>query len=378
MVLCALACVGSAGAGTVVGFVPPAISLTAAQTALTYTAYCKGFAFLSGTSARLVIATTEKTALIDTSKPENVSMNNNINVPTTACAITPNFIFVGGPWLDGTTSSIRLGRVAVLPSLGTAYTVSNAFAGGTPLAMHAYDNNAVYVGGDFTSFNGFGSLRRLLFFPSTQTNMNNAVSIGQISSGSVVCIAPAGTSADGIYFGGGFLGNNGSPFSHFGHYRQSNAAVSSMVTFNNTVSAIACNAEFNKVYVGGTFTQANSTAMRLAVITVSAPGTFASVTSVPLPTGFATSNIITALAVAPSGNVYMGTSAAWTNAAGVVINRVARYDIGTGLWSAVGVGVDGACRHLKITDAYTLYIGGDFGTPSTQQCAMVYRDVVPL
>lgn len=391
MVLGALACIASAGPGGAVGYVEPQIRLTVASSKLDNTSYCRGLAFSNN---RLLIGTTNRAcALIDTSTTQVA--NTLLGRQFDACTLTNAYIFACGPALNGLANgATRIGYASHTID-NQPYTVSTtAFFDVEPKAMFAVvltgNNTIVYVAGEFTMFNGSNARRLGVFKNAVATGgLNTFFEIGSVLGGRVNCIAPAAAADGGIYYGGLFTTTNPNTI-NFAYYKYSTNVVSPIAHCKGgEVLAIATDSTFKIVYVAGLFTSVGFTnvadvSMRIAMLTLrfqGQPDGGCSIASVPLPEGFSTATSIEALAVAPTtGNLYMGTNNPWTTTQGVTINRVARYNFQTGIWSAVGTGVPGACKYLKFTDEFTLYMGGDFTNvvTTTIQCAMVYKDVAPM
>ena len=77
----------------------------------------------------------------------------------------------------------------------------------------------------------------------------------------------------------------------------------------------------------------------------------------PLGAGIA-SGQVNAIVADASGALYVGGS--FTTAGGVTVNNVAKYDPGTGAWSALGSGVTGTVNALAVDAAGNVYAGGNF------------------
>jgi len=73
--------------------------------------------------------------------------------------------------------------------------------------------------------------------------------------------------------------------------------------------------------------------------------------------GDVTGTSIKALAVSDAGLLYVGGE--FTNIGNIAANNFAIYDINTGIWYAVGTGMNDVVRSI-VADGTTIYIGGDF------------------
>ncbi len=67
-----------------------------------------------------------------------------------------------------------------------------------------------------------------------------------------------------------------------------------------------------------------------------------------------------AVAVLPGGDLMVGGT--FSHAGGVLVNNIARYNPGTGQWSALGAGTNGAVNALAVLPNGTVLVGGSFST----------------
>ena len=125
--------------------------------------------------------------------------------------------------------------------------------------------------------------------------------------------------------------------------------------FDDAVRSLAFDAQ-GTLYAGGTFTQ---TAGGVTVNKIAKwDGSLWSALGQAPDIG--TNGTVEAVAVDSSGNVYVGGE--FTTAGGVTVNNIARWDISTSTWSALGSGMDDDVEAVAVDSSGNVYAGGKFTT----------------
>ena len=70
------------------------------------------------------------------------------------------------------------------------------------------------------------------------------------------------------------------------------------------------------------------------------------------------SSSINSVAVAPNGDIYV--TGAFTSISGVAVEKIAKYSISTGTWSALGSGLNDDGLHVQVAPNGDVYVGGKF------------------
>ncbi|WP_455388631.1 hypothetical protein [Petrachloros mirabilis] len=239
----------------------------------------------------------------------------------------------------------------------------------------------VYVGGDFTSYNGTVVTRLVRL--KTDGTVDPAFVTGVGFNGTVRSIAPAGDGTGDLYVGGAFTSYNGTVANNLVRLKANGTVDQAFATgtgFNNTVFSVAPAGDGSgNVYVGGDFTSYNSTPTN-ELVRLRADGTVdltfgtgAGFTGV----GFHNSSV---RSIAPagdgSGNVYVG--GAFTTYNGTVANDLVRLKANgmMDLAFLTGTGFDNTVYSIALVGDGTgdLYVGGAF----TSYNGTVVNDLVRL
>jgi hypothetical protein len=124
--------------------------------------------------------------------------------------------------------------------------------------------------------------------------------------------------------------------------------------FNGAVYAIAVDAQRGRVYFGGAFTTANG-------VTVNRVGYWTGSTFVAMDGG-AGNNNVKALAIAPNGDVWVGGNFTTIGTGAAACKGLARWNIATGTWTAFNnaTATFNDIAALAIDPSGNLYIGGSF------------------
>jgi WD40 repeat protein len=105
------------------------------------------------------------------------------------------------------------------------------------------------------------------------------------------------------------------------------------------------------IVVGGEFSDAGSIPARHIARFDVTSGTWSAL-------GAGVNGQVNAILTLPGGDLIVGGS--FTSAGGVPASRIARYSPSTGLWSALGSGLSGAVRVLALNPAGDVLVGGEF------------------
>ena len=164
-----------------------------------------------------------------------------------------------------------------------------------------------------------------------------------------------------VYVGGNFTAayngvNYTSPIST-SHIATWNGSIWSPLLggLNGIVNAIAIDSN-NNVYAGGLFTTANNT----STITVSNIAKWNGSEWSALAGGL--NNYLNAIAIDSNNNVYAGGSftIANNNSSTINVNYIAKWDVTTNEWGALGGGLSGVVQAIAIDSNNNIYAGGSF------------------
>jgi hypothetical protein len=178
-------------------------------------------------------------------------------------AITPagdgsGDIYVGGDFTTyngaGSNNIIRLNADG---SADTAFVIGTGFNNGVRAIAPAGDGSGdIYVGGTFTAYNGAGSNNIIRL--NADGLADTAFVIGTGFNFSVFAIAPAGDGSGDIYVGGFFIAYNGAGSNRIIRLNTDGSADTAFAIgtgFNNGVRAIVPAGDGSgDIYVGGEFT----------------------------------------------------------------------------------------------------------------------------
>jgi glucose/arabinose dehydrogenase len=228
----------------------------------------------------------------------------------------------------------------------------NDFGNGTngDIKSIAIDNEGkVYVGGDFSQIAGIQANSIAVWNGSWSP-------LGQGTNGPVSSIGIAAD--DKVYVGGTFEMAGGTAVNNIalwedGSWIPLTDGGTGTPGTNNEVRAISMD-ENGQVYIGGNFDSAGGkTAPRIAVWDGTVWGTL----------GTGTSGFVQAIAINPD-YIYAGGN--FAVAGNGTVNRIARWNRSSEQWEALGLGLSGNVNALAL-DGDHLYVGGSFETASDQQ-----------
>ncbi|MDH3762352.1 MAG: hypothetical protein OEU50_15335 [Gammaproteobacteria bacterium] len=245
-----------------------------------------------------------------------------------AIAVAPDGsgdVYVGGNFTayNGSISNgvIRLNADG---SIDTAFAIGSGFDDTVSAIAAATDGSGdVYVGGNFTTYNGSAAYRLLRL--NADGSIDGAFATGTGSNNIVFAIAPTSDGSGDIYVGGRLTSYNGSAVNRLLRLDPGgsiDAAFATGTGFNNAVTAVAVSADGSgDVYIGGHFTDYNGSAAT-RITRLDADGSI----DTAFATGTSFNNSVFAIAAATdgSGDVFSGGS--FTSYDMTAVDRIARLD----------------------------------------------------
>ena len=227
------------------------------------------------------------------------------------------------------------------------------------LASPADGSGDVYVGGDFTTYDGAQAIRIVRLNGDGTIDPGFATGVG--FNGSVRGIVPAGTQGATIYVGGDFTTYNGIQRSRIVRLTANGSFDPTFAIgtgFDNTVHVIASTGDgTGDIYVGGAFTNYNGIAAN-NLVRLNADGTVDS--TFILGTGFNNTVFTIMPTTDGSGDLYVG--GAFTSYKQVLANNLVRLNEDGSLDATflTGTGFDNAVQTIAPAENGGLYIGGAF------------------
>jgi hypothetical protein len=221
----------------------------------------------------------------------------------------------------------------------------------------------VYVGGDFTIYDGAEAIRIVRLNANGTIDRAFATALG--FNDSVRSIVPAGNQGANLYVGGDFTTYNGIQESRIVRITANGAFDPTFLIgtgFDNTVQVIAPAGDGSgNLYVGGAFTDYNGVKMN-RLVRLKADGSVDPNFVLGLGTGF--DNTVFMVVPLANGDVYVG--GAFTSYKGVAANHLVRLDSDGTIDPAfvTGTGFDNTVFTLLLADDASgdLYAGGAFST----------------
>jgi uncharacterized delta-60 repeat protein len=278
-------------------------------------------------------------------------------------------VYVGGDFTiyNGTVSN-RIIRLNSDGSVDTLFDIGSGFNGTVYTIFPAIDGSGdVYVGGRFVTFNGTISknLIRLNSDGSVDTQFDVGSGFDDDFGGAVFIISPVNDTSGDVYVGGAFTSYNGS-VSNYLIRLNSDGSIDTQFNvgsgFNNAVKSITLANNFSgDVFVGGAFSTYNgNTSNRM--IRLNSDGTVD--TSFVLGAGFDTTVQSISPTIDGSGDIYVGGNFGTYN--GNTSNRMIRLnsDGSVDTQFDIGSGFDGNVLVIRMAGdgSGDLYLGGSFST----------------
>jgi beta-propeller uncharacterized protein DUF5122 len=249
--------------------------------------------------------------------------------------------------------------------------INNAGSNQTPsfnntvlsISLAADGSKDVYVGGDFTTYNGAQAMRIVRLHADGTINPAFAAGVG--FNGSVRSIVPADAQSGNVYAGGDFTTYTGIQKARVVRLTANGTLDPSFAIgtgFDNTVNIIAPAGDgTGALYVGGAFSTYNGRPAN-SLVRLNADGT--------VDPGFVTgagfnSAVFSVVPVGDgSGDVYVG--GAFTIYNGIPANHITRLQsngtVNLAFATATGAGFDNTVQNMTLADdrSGNLYVGGDF------------------
>ena len=305
----------------------------------------------------------------------NGGMNSTVNALEKGKFFSDDVLFIGGEFSAFFPSNSAVRFAAYLPGTNTQLPLPGF--NGSVKAL-AYSNGRIYAGGGFTqNADNNVSLSRIAYYE--MGSMGNFQPLGNGLNGEVKALAIL----EDFVFAGGFFTQSGSqvlnnialidPFHPFG---VSYLPLSSN-GLNDSVNALGIDAGqfLNNVIAAGNFTRNGDNTGEDLKRVVSyvigalggrpdrpASGTGPNPTLKPLglPAGSTVNGPVNATAADPNGKVIVGGTFTKTADGATNLNRIARYDPATQIWSPLANGGLNNNVEAMIVVGENLYVGGSF------------------
>jgi hypothetical protein len=285
-------------------------------------------------------------------------------------------VYVGGDFT--TYNGAQANRIVRLNADGTidqAFVAASGFDASVRWIVPAAAQSAnVYVGGEFTSYNGIQKTRIVRL--NADGTLDPSFTIGTGFDNTVNVIAPAGGGSGALYVGGAFSTYNGTPANRLVRLNGDGTVDQNFVTgtgFDNKVFTIVPVGDgTGDIYVGGAFTLYKGIqAMRIVRLTPDGSVSFA----FPTTTGFDNTVQNMTLADDRSGNLYLGGD--FTNYKGIRAIGLARVSNSAllDLTFVTGIGFNNTVFSVAPVGDGTgkLYAGGAFTDYNGSQSNQLVR-----
>jgi uncharacterized delta-60 repeat protein len=291
-------------------------------------------------------------------------------------------LYVGGDFTSyNDTASSRIIRLNSDGTADTDFAVGTGFSGGVDSLVPAIDGSGdVYVGGDFTSYNGTTS-NRIIRLNSDGT-LDSTFDVGTGFNYEVYSIALTTDGSGDVYVGGGFTSYDGTASNYIIRLNSDGTVDTDFAVgtgFDDDVGSLALAADGSgDIYVGGDFTSYDGTTSNY-LIRLNSDGTVDS--SFDVGTGFndGTSFSHKILSIAPatdsSGDVYVGGSFSSYN--GTTSSRIIRLNSDGTVDSTfnVGTGFNSSVYSIVPTadGSGDVYVGGWFNAYNDETSGRIIR-----
>ena len=274
-------------------------------------------------------------------------------------------VYVGGGFsIYNSTASNGIIRLNPDSSVDTAFAVGSGFNSTVLSLSPATDGSGdVYVGGDFTTYDGIASTRIIRL--NSDGTVDSAFAVGSGFDNRVQILSPATDGSGDVYVGGFFSNYDGIASAKIIRLNSDGAVDSAFAVgsgINGFVSSLSPAADGSgDLYVGGNFTTYNGTASN-NIIRLNSDGTVD--TAFVVGSGFDEVVLSLSPATDGSGDVYVGGF--FTTYNGIASNRIVRLNSNGTVDSAfaVGTGFDAGVSIISsATDGSgDVYVGGFFTT----------------
>jgi len=263
-----------------------------------------------------------------------------------------------------TVGSESAGFSLTTGDVGTGFNKAKGFNSSVTTLLATNDgSNAIYVGGHFTGYKGNDSKRIIRLKSDGTVDPSFIVNSGFNSYVRIITAATDGS--NDVYVGGNFTRYNGATSTRIIRLNSDGTVDTTFnvgTGFNSTVFSIAVtNDGSNDVYVGGYFTAYNGTSSP-RLIRLNSDGSIDSTFNVG--TGFNHSVDSITLATDGSNDIYVGGN--FINYNGTLVNRIARLNNDGSIDTSfnVGSGFNSSVQSILIANdgSNDVYIGGGFTT----------------
>jgi hypothetical protein len=304
-----------------------------------------------------------------------------------ALALSGDDLYVGGNFAEvntGSASPVSASNIARFHIPTSTWSALGSGVNNTVFAL-TVSGNWLYVGGQFFSAGGNSASRVARYDMQTNTWSALASSNGngvQHTSPNQPVVRALAVVGNDVYVAGAFTGANAGsspiPANAVARFNIQNNTWSALASSNGNglggpgVTVFSMLAVGNEIYVAGNFTQANAGS---SPITVNHVARFNTQTNTWSALGTTTVGVATqARSLLSIGNdLYVG--GVFTTAGGVSANNVARFNIQTNTWSALGSGVNGSSDALALSGD-TLFVGGNFTLSGSFSINRVARYII--
>jgi trimeric autotransporter adhesin len=306
---------------------------------------------------------------------------NGVNADVYSLAIIGTDLVVGGDFTSANVGAapLAVSRVVRFNTTISTWSAIGAGAAGKSIAGPVYKlltiNTELYLGGNFSVANDNGATifaNNLVRYSFGSGNWSTLVtSAGNGANSEIYALAKIGSS---VYIGGRFTSIGGISANYIARYDTQSGIWSSLGSSGgNGVNEVVLDifpfgANGTDLYVGGGFTSANIGGPSVSAVPTGYVAKYDTVAGVWSSLGSGGGNGVndSVYAITGMGNdLYIGGGFTSANAGGITVpvNRLARYNLSTKAWSAVGSGSgNGANEYVfaLATLGSDLYAGGIF------------------
>lgn len=276
-------------------------------------------------------------------------LNNEVN----AIAVSPedNTLYVGGHFTSaGGEYATYIAKYDIVGQNWMALTGYGTNNDVNALVVSP-DNSSLFVGGNFTTVGGSLSANRIAKYDITNQNWVALGGSGMNYAVQALVVSPDGTS---LFAGGNFTIVNGNAVNNLAKYNIVQNEWSKLGNLNDTVYALAVSPNGSSLYIGGNFLIVDDLPVnRIAKYNIGS-GEWSAL-------GDGLNNTVNALVVLQDEVSLLFVGGSFTTADGLPANRLAKYNIDTYRWSALGDDLNNTVNALAVSpNGSLLYVSGEF------------------